>query len=109
MLFFIANDGIRGEELWKSDGTAAGTVLVRDIVSGIGGSLPSNLVNVSGTLYFTAANSVGGRELWKSNGTAAGTVRVKDISPGGEQLGPEFVDERKRNALFCSHRFEQRH
>ena len=33
-LFFIADDGADGMELWKSDGTAAGTVLVKDISPG---------------------------------------------------------------------------
>ena len=37
-LFFTANDGINGTELWKSDGTAAGTVLVKDINPGSDGS-----------------------------------------------------------------------
>ena len=80
-----------GNELWKTDGTAAGTVLVKDInpggYSGYGGyypdsSFPANLTNVGGTLFFTANDGINGAELWKSDGTTAGTVMVKDISPG---------------------------
>jgi ELWxxDGT repeat protein len=33
-LFFQANDGTNGYELWQSDGTSAGTTLVKDIRSG---------------------------------------------------------------------------
>jgi ELWxxDGT repeat protein len=40
-LFFQANDGTTGGELWKSDGTNAGTVLVKDIQPGIASSNPS--------------------------------------------------------------------
>ncbi|HYX37552.1 MAG TPA: ELWxxDGT repeat protein [Oligoflexus sp.] len=81
-LYFRANDGTSGLELWKSDGTDAGTVMVKDIASS-GGSTPSSLVAVNGTLYFTADNGTHGSELWKSNGTEAGTVLVKDIRSGG--------------------------
>ncbi|MBC7818956.1 MAG: hypothetical protein IAG10_18870, partial [Planctomycetaceae bacterium] len=79
-VFFVANDGVNGAELWKTDGTAAGTVLVADVNAGASGSSPQQLTNVNGTLFFTADNGVNGRELWKSDGTAAGTVMVKDIS-----------------------------
>lgn len=79
-LFFVANDGVNGAELWKSDGTAAGTVLVADVNAGASSSSPQQLTNVDGTLFFTADNGINGRELWKSDGTAAGTVLVKDIS-----------------------------
>ena len=82
-LFFQANDGSSGEELWKSDGTSAGTVMVKDIANG-GSSFPRELTNVNGTLFFRASDGIAnGPELWKSDGTTAGTVMVKDIRSGG--------------------------
>ncbi|MBN1225936.1 MAG: hypothetical protein JXA79_03005 [Deltaproteobacteria bacterium] len=62
-LYFRANDGVNGYELWKSDGTAAGTVMVKD-VNPSGGSSPEDLTNVNGALYFTAYDGEHGRELW---------------------------------------------
>jgi ELWxxDGT repeat protein len=53
-LFFTADDDTHGYELWRSDGTGAGTAMVADINPGSGGSKPSWLTNVSGTLFFTA-------------------------------------------------------
>lgn len=45
-MFFQANDGASGVELWKSDGTESGTVRVQDIRAGSGESLPNKLTNV---------------------------------------------------------------
>src|SRR5262249_45748464 len=84
-LFFTATDGVHGPELWKSNGTAAGTILVKDINPGSNptGPAPSSLTNVNGTLYFTDDNGTAGYGLWRSDGTAAGTTLVKAI-PAGE-------------------------
>ncbi len=82
-LYFYANDGTSGIELWKSDGTTAGTVLVKDIRPGIGSSIDGRpMLNLNGTLYFSATDGTNGFELWKSDGTAAGTSIVKDIRSG---------------------------
>jgi ELWxxDGT repeat protein len=90
-LFFRANDGTSGNELWKSNGTDAGTVLVKDIRSGSDGSYGRYLTNVNGTLFFKAANGTNGQELWKSNGTEAGTVLVKDIRSGSFSSYPHHL------------------
>src|SRR5262249_21860239 len=81
MLFFAACDG-NGCELWKSDGTTNGTVMVKDSNGGVGHSNPQELVAVNGQLFFTADDGVHGRELWVSDGTATGTRMVMDLRPG---------------------------
>jgi ELWxxDGT repeat protein len=86
-LFFTADDGVSGIELWKSDGSADGTVLVRDINPGLADSAPAFLRDVGGTLFFIADDGTHGRELWTSDGTAAGTRMVTDINPNGGAFG----------------------
>jgi ELWxxDGT repeat protein/VCBS repeat-containing protein len=75
-------------ELWKSDGTTAGTVLVKDVNPGAAGSNVANLTNVNGTLFFSGGDAAVGSELWKSDGTAAGTAIVADIIPGTNSGSP---------------------
>jgi ELWxxDGT repeat protein len=90
-LFFTANDGMNGTELWQSDGTATGTTLVKDIRNGSSGSDPSLLTNVNGTLFFRANNGLNGYELWQSDGTSAGTTLVNDINSGSNSSSPSFL------------------
>jgi ELWxxDGT repeat protein len=83
------DDGVAGWELYKTDGTVAGTVLVKDIWPGRDNSLPRWLTHAGGnTIFFTADDGTNGVELWKSDGTAAGTVMVKDINPGAAASNP---------------------
>jgi len=105
-LFFAANDGVHGVELWKTDGSAAGTKMVKNIRPYGKSSSPMNLLNVNGTLFFTANDGTHGRELWKSDGTKAGTVMVKDIITGPkDQFGGNGIAIHERpiaigNRLF---------
>jgi ELWxxDGT repeat protein len=99
--FFSANDGTHGQELWGSNGTAAGTQLVADINPGSGGSYPANLTNVNGTLFFSANDGSHGPELWRSNGSTAGTVLVSDIDPGSAGSSPANLTN-INGALFFS-------
>ena len=75
-------------ELWKSDGTTAGTVLVKDINVGTNGSYPQNFCVGNNLLFFSASDDINGTELWKSDGTTAGTVMIKDIKVGLNDSGP---------------------
>ncbi len=85
-LFYKANDGIHGVELWKSDGTAGGNMMVKDIYPGSRGSYPYNLTNVNGTVFFFADDAVHGYELWKSDGTPEGTMMVTPGAQGSQSL-----------------------
>ncbi len=80
ILFFSANNGTDGIELWKSDGTDNGTVLVKDINPSIGSSNPSYITYVDGAIFFVANDGIAGRELWRSDGTVSGTYLVRDIT-----------------------------
>ncbi|AFY28282.1 Calx-beta domain-containing protein [Cyanobium gracile] len=83
-LYFRGTTTAEGAELWKTDGTEAGTVLVADINPGTGSSNVSLLFStiLNGRLYFQASTPGEGLELWSTDGTAAGTTRVADINPG---------------------------
>lgn len=82
VLYFSSSDPVHGLELWRSDGTPAGTRLVRDIRPGTIGSNLRTLTVHRGRLYFYADDGVWGRELWTSDGTREGTRIVRDICPG---------------------------
>jgi len=81
-VFFTAESSTNGRELWKTDGTAVGTVMVKDIRDGIFGSSPEDLIGFNGKVYFRANDGIHGDELWCSDGTESGTVMVKNVRPG---------------------------
>ncbi|RKH39802.1 hypothetical protein D7Y23_35785, partial [Corallococcus sp. AB050B] len=102
-LFFVAPDAAHGSELWVSDGTTAGTRLVRDLTPGTEDSYLTHLAAAPGsTLVFfketyDAATSSTRNELWRSDGTDAGTVRVRDF---GTAVDVSYLDAKQGNALL---------
>ena len=90
--YFSADDYIHGRELWRSDGTEAGTYLVKDIIPGVDGYV-QNIVAANGLLYFAAYTKENGMEPWVSDGTEAGTHILKDIKAGTDLSYPtQFVN-----------------
>ncbi len=86
-MYFSANDGPTGFELWKTDGTAGNTVQVKNIAGGSQASNPQSLVNFNDTLYFVADDGTNGPQVWKSDGTDANTVRVTNLAhPAGSGI-----------------------
>jgi ELWxxDGT repeat protein len=81
-LYFTASSAELGEELWVSDGTAAGTHPFLDLRQGAAGSRPLPLGVAAGRLYFSADDGEHGIELWSTDGVAAHTAIVADIAPG---------------------------
>ena len=85
-IFFFRSTEALGGELWVTDGTVAGTELVKDIVPGSEGSNPIAFAPATfggePGVYFIANTPAEGTELWMSDGTEAGTQIVKDIYPG---------------------------
>lgn len=81
-LFFGAVDGTTtGLELWRSDGSVEGTVLVKDTnQTAIVNSFPRSLTAVNGSLFFWAFHDIQRISLWKSDGTSDGTLLVKDLT-----------------------------
>ena len=82
LMFFVADDGVNGVELWVTDGTAAGTHMVKNINT-LGSSSPRFFRAGSAHLYFAAQDDDGRAKLWRSDGTEVGTTIVKDIDPTG--------------------------
>jgi ELWxxDGT repeat protein len=92
---FAASDDAKGEELWITDGTTAGTKTI-DLMKGTGSSIPGEFCRVGSSIYFSAevqdaAGASIGRELMVTDGTIAGTKLVADIYPGAKGSSPQIL------------------
>jgi ELWxxDGT repeat protein len=126
-LLFAADDGRSGRELWASDGTAAGTVQVRDLNPGRSPGAPSRCEDLphspgrrslglssnpqsfvllgmfpDNRALFTADDGPHGRELWITNGTFRGTRLVADLLPGPQGSEPHDLVRFGNNVYFLA-------
>ncbi len=81
-VYFRANDGVRGYELWKTNG--AGAELVADINPGIASSFPvgSSHSSLNGQFVFSADDGIRGQELWTTDNSPARAHLIRDLNPG---------------------------
>lgn len=82
-MYFTAYDSLYGLELFKTDGTLAGTEVL-DIFPGPSGSEPSMVYPAFGKILFYATDGTHGYELYISDGTVQGTKMIEDLNPGNE-------------------------
>jgi ELWxxDGT repeat protein len=93
MVLFFATDATHGEELWKTDGTSGGTVLVKDINAGSASSTTFKFFSsfrqvfdgfhtFNNHVFFNADDGASTGEIWSTDGTTANTILLKDVVHG---------------------------
>jgi ELWxxDGT repeat protein len=104
-LYFNANDGSSGHELWAHDTSNASTWRVADIYSGSGSSSPGNYMEilVGDTLYISASDGSSGQELWAHDTSNASTWQVADIRSGSSGSFPgQYMEILVGDTLYFS-------
>ncbi len=92
LVFLNVSDPVLGDQLWRSDGTEAGTFpLIPDAPDWDPVRMVQKVGAVEGRVYFAATTYRHGRELWVTDGSAAGTVLAIDLAPGEPSSLPRWV------------------
>jgi ELWxxDGT repeat protein len=92
LVYFSARTAATGRQLWRSNGTAAGTVMVTDVNPGPVGLGPEDIAPLTGTTaMFSGDDGAHGREPWVTDGSAAGTAMYEDLNPGPAGSDPAGI------------------
>ena len=84
MLFFAADDGVNGKEIWRSTGSESGTKLLADVVDGSGGSDPADLRVAGPLVFFSATQDETGMELFAVPATPIpAVIEIQGTATGG--------------------------
>ncbi|MBI5853487.1 MAG: hypothetical protein HZB39_20955 [Planctomycetes bacterium] len=89
-------------ELWRTDGTSAGTWRVADLEAGNAGSYPQHLVRLGNAVLFAANTMTTGIELWRSDGSTANTGLVRDIAAGAASSSPTLLCRAGARVFFAA-------
>lgn len=101
-LVFSAEDGVHGNELWRSDGSVVGTRLLADLWPGAASGNPRAPAAFGDRVLFAADAPTSGAELWQSDGTTAGTVLLADLRPGPAGSDPRDLVATPTVAYFSA-------
>ena len=77
--------------MWKTDGTADGVELVKDINPGSHAEINHGITRFNNSILFSANDGTHGEELWISDGTENGTFMLKDMDEGGEDSDSDLM------------------
>src|SRR5690606_19487361 len=99
-LFFSADDGLHGIEMWASDATEANTYMLEDIHPS-GNSNPLQAYAFNGKAIFSADDGEHGYEWWVTDGTETGTQLLLDINPDGN-ASPSYLGIIGNKLLFAA-------
>ncbi len=103
-VFFAANNGTTGFELWSTLGTPGSEVAVGDVDVGPAGQFTAGVkpqwAAANGLLYYSATTAANGTELWRSDGTRNGTFLLSDLTPGAASSTISNLTEFKGSLYF---------
>ncbi|MCB9919332.1 MAG: hypothetical protein H6832_13095 [Planctomycetes bacterium] len=103
-IFFSADDGVHGRELWRTSTTGSSVVLIKDVNPGLSsGMIVGTLVSTDTRLYFAGVTAAEGVEPWFSNGETAGTNMIADLQVGSVSSHPRgFVETHHDRVAFSA-------
>jgi ELWxxDGT repeat protein len=101
-VYFVANDCVHGPQLWRSDGTTAGTAMLTGTAPGPDITVYGDPTAAQGRVWFQAHTMDSGRELWSSDGTPEGTALFADVAPGPYSSAPEWITSDGQRLYFTA-------
>ena len=102
VLYFTADDGPHGLELWKLDNATNSPILVGDINPGSADAAPAGFTVHNGALYFVADDGIHSRELWTLNPATGAPTLVQDIAPGSGSSDPDVLTSLNGTLYFSA-------
>jgi ELWxxDGT repeat protein len=103
VVYFSASLSTSDAELWRTDGTPAGTYRLADLLPGTGSSCPHNFFSDGQHVWFTATTGTNVSEVWQTDGTPTGTTRIAALPRAGSGTqDPAFLGATAAGLFFLA-------